>query len=53
MASFAARRKQTYIDALKMMYDLLNKARKDGLTALEPMSRNQRRVPSSRKIQLS
>ena len=28
--------KQTYIDALKMMYDLLNKARKDGLMALEP-----------------
>ena len=27
--------KQTYIDALKMMYDLLNKARKDGLMALE------------------
>src|SRR5437588_5257687 len=28
--------KQTYIDALKTMYDLLNKARKDGLMALEP-----------------
>ncbi|HEY3974954.1 MAG TPA: flagellar motor stator protein MotA [Candidatus Sulfotelmatobacter sp.] len=27
--------KQTYIDALKMLYDLLNKARKDGLMALE------------------
>jgi chemotaxis protein MotA len=27
--------KQAYIDALKMMYDLLNKARKDGLMALE------------------
>src|SRR5581483_6523884 len=27
--------KQTYIDGLKMMYDLLNKARKDGLMALE------------------
>lgn len=27
--------KQTYIDALKMMYDLLNKARKDGLMSLE------------------
>ncbi len=27
--------KQTYLDALKMMYDLLNKARKDGLMALE------------------
>ena len=27
--------KQTYHDALKMMYDLLNKARKDGLMALE------------------
>src|ERR1700690_3116083 len=27
--------KQTYIDTLKMMYDLLNKARKDGLMALE------------------
>ena len=27
--------KQTYIDAMKMMYDLLNKARKDGLMALE------------------
>lgn len=27
--------KQTYIDSLKMMYDLLNKARKDGLMALE------------------
>jgi chemotaxis protein MotA len=27
--------KQTYIDALKMMYALLNKARKDGLMALE------------------
>lgn len=26
---------QTYIDALKMMYDLLNKARKDGLMSLE------------------
>jgi len=27
--------KQTYIDTLKTMYDLLNKARKDGLMALE------------------
>jgi chemotaxis protein MotA len=27
--------KQTYIDTLKMMYDLLNKARRDGLMALE------------------
>ena len=27
--------KQTYLDSLKMMYDLLNKARKDGLMALE------------------
>jgi len=27
--------KQTYINTLKMMYDLLNKARKDGLMALE------------------
>src|SRR5450432_3521882 len=27
--------KQTYIEALKMMYDLLNKARKEGLMALE------------------
>jgi len=27
--------KQTYLDALKMMYDLLNKARKEGLMALE------------------
>jgi chemotaxis protein MotA len=27
--------KETYLDALKMMYDLLNKARKDGLMALE------------------
>jgi chemotaxis protein MotA len=27
--------KQTYIDTLKMMYTLLNKARKDGLMALE------------------
>ena len=27
--------KQTYIDTLKMMYDLLNKARKDGLMAPE------------------
>jgi chemotaxis protein MotA len=27
--------KQAYIDSLKMMYDLLNKARKDGLLALE------------------
>ena len=27
--------KQTYLDTLKMMYDLLNKARKDGLMALE------------------
>ena len=27
--------KQTYIDALKMMYELFNKARKDGLMALE------------------
>jgi chemotaxis protein MotA len=27
--------KQTYIDALKMMYELLNKARKEGLMALE------------------
>lgn len=27
--------KQTYLDALKMMYELLNKARKDGLMALE------------------
>ncbi|HEX3819031.1 MAG TPA: flagellar motor stator protein MotA [Candidatus Sulfotelmatobacter sp.] len=28
--------KQTYIDALKMMYELLNKARKEGLMSLEP-----------------
>jgi chemotaxis protein MotA len=27
--------KQVYLDTLKMMYDLLNKARKDGLMALE------------------
>src|SRR5271170_4977755 len=27
--------KQAYIDSLKMLYDLLNKARKDGLMALE------------------
>src|SRR5579864_2136311 len=27
--------KQTYIDTLKMMYELLSKARKDGLMALE------------------
>ena len=27
--------KQTYVETLKMMYDLLNKARKDGLMALE------------------
>jgi chemotaxis protein MotA len=27
--------RQSYIDTLKMMYDLLNKARKDGLMALE------------------
>jgi chemotaxis protein MotA len=27
--------KQAYLDSLKMMYDLLNKARKDGLMALE------------------
>jgi chemotaxis protein MotA len=27
--------KQTYLDTLRMMYDLLNKARKDGLMALE------------------
>src|SRR5205814_303321 len=27
--------KQAYIDTLKMMYELLNKARKDGLMALE------------------
>jgi chemotaxis protein MotA len=27
--------KQTYIDALKTMYDLRNRARKDGLMALE------------------
>lgn len=27
--------KQTYIDALRMMYELFNKARKDGLMALE------------------
>jgi len=27
--------KQTYIESLKMMYDLFNKARKDGLMALE------------------
>jgi chemotaxis protein MotA len=27
--------RQTYIDSLKMMYELLNKARKDGLMALE------------------
>jgi chemotaxis protein MotA len=27
--------KQAYLDTLKMMYDLLNKARKDGLMALE------------------
>ena len=28
--------KQAYLDSLKMMYDLLNKGRKDGLIALEP-----------------
>jgi len=28
--------KQRYLDTLKMMYGLLNKARKDGLVALEP-----------------
>jgi chemotaxis protein MotA len=28
-------KKQVYIDSLKMMYDLLNKARKEGLMALE------------------
>ena len=35
--AFSASRfsKQTYLDTLKMMYDLLNKARKDGLMALE------------------
>ena len=27
--------KQTYLDALSLMYDLLNKARKDGMVALE------------------
>src|SRR5437588_12603978 len=27
--------KQRYLDTMKMMYDLLNKARKDGLMALE------------------
>src|SRR5580692_9799474 len=27
--------RQAYIDSLKMMYDLLNKARKDGLMALD------------------
>ncbi len=27
--------KQRYLDSLKMMYDLLNKARRDGLVALE------------------
>src|SRR5271169_5495855 len=27
--------KQAYIDSLKMMFDLLNKARKDGLMSLE------------------
>src|ERR1700686_671685 len=27
--------KQRYLETLKMMYDLLNKARKDGLVALE------------------
>src|SRR5215510_10983357 len=27
--------KQLYLDSLKMMYDLLNKARKEGLMALE------------------
>jgi len=29
--------KQAYIDSLKTMYELLNKARKDGLMALETM----------------
>src|SRR5271165_2258150 len=27
--------KQRYLDTMKMMYDLLNKARKDGVVALE------------------
>ena len=30
--------KQAYTDSLKMMYELLNKARKDGLMALEAAS---------------
>ena len=38
--------KQTYIDALKMMYDLLNKARKDGLMALETDVENPHESPT-------
>ena len=37
--------KQTYIDTLKMMYDLLNRARKDGLMALEADVEEPRKSP--------
>ena len=41
--------KQTYIDSLKMMYDLLNKARKDGLMALES-DVEEPRIPATEAI---
>ena len=37
--------KQRYLDSLKMMYDLLNKARKDGLMALESDVEEPRKSP--------
>jgi len=37
--------KKTYVETLKMMYDLLNKARKDGLMALESDVEEPRKSP--------
>src|SRR5579872_4324921 len=45
--------KQTYIDTLKMMYDLLNKARKEGLMALEAYVEEPQKSPVSPRILLS
>jgi len=42
--------KQAYIDTLKMMYELLNKARKDGLMALEGDVEDPERAQFSARI---
>lgn len=42
--------KQRYLDTMKMMYDLLNKARKDGLMALEADVEEPEKVRSFRNV---